>query len=201
MTSNLPIVIIGGGHAAARAAAELRDIGCEEPIFIVGNEEVIPYERPPLSKEVISESVDPATGAVYPVEFYSENHIELLLGKRVSRVDLSRCAVDMDGETVRYSKLMICLGARPRELNISGADRESVLYLRSATDALILREKLSTSSRVIIIGGGFLGLEVAASAVALGCEVTVLEAGLNVLGRGVSPGVASALSESTAAKA
>ena len=72
MTSNLPIVIIGGGHAAARAAAELRDIGCEEPIFIVGNEEVIPYERPPLSKEVISESVDPATGAVYPVEFYSK---------------------------------------------------------------------------------------------------------------------------------
>ena len=101
----------------------------------------------------------------------------------------------MDGETVRYSQLMIRLGARPRELNISGADRESVLYLRSATDALILREKLSTSSRVIIIGGGFLGLEVAASAVALGCEVTILEAGPNVLGRGVSPGVATALSE------
>lgn len=186
-----PLLIVGGGHAAGRAAGALRDAGYGESIYLIGDETLPPYERPPLSKEVLTKNVDPMAATIYPEKFYEKNSIRLFLGSPVSGLDLKSRTVVVGQSKFSYSRLLFCTGSRPRLLEAGGEGVKDVLYLRSAADALALRSRLEVGSRIVLVGGGYIGLEVASSAVARGCSVTVLEAGPQILGRGISAEIAA----------
>lgn len=182
------VVIVGGGHAAAELAAHLVQDGYEERVSIISEEDRAPYHRPPLSKGVLDGAQQPEEIALRPERFYEERGIQLLLGRKVVRVDPQAREVLLDdGSSVRFEKLVIATGAAPVVPPIEGADLPGVCTLRSLDDAISLREAFGRSSRVLLVGGGYVGLEVAASARRMGLEVAVLEAGAEVMSRSVSP--------------
>jgi 3-phenylpropionate/trans-cinnamate dioxygenase ferredoxin reductase subunit len=171
-------VIVGGGPAAAAAAAALRAADFEGAVVLVGEEQVVPYERPPLSKAFLAGCVTGrvagSTLAVRPREWYAEHDVELRLGARVERVDAQRHAVVLaGGERIGYDRLLLATGGRPRRLDAPSSDR--VAYLRTVDDAEALAKRLRAAGRLVVLGGGFIGCEVAATARQLGVEVTVLE--------------------------
>lgn len=167
-------VIVGGGVAAASAAESLRGDGFGGRIVVLGDETEAPYERPPLSKTLLRGELEPASVVLRAPDFYEKNQIELLLKTPVLELDLSkrsvRCA---DGQDVRFDKLLIATGASPRRLGIPGEQLCGVHYLRTLDDALALRAKLLSHPRILVVGTGFIGCEVAASARQVGCEVTL----------------------------
>ncbi len=169
------IVIAGGGLAAQRCAETLRRCGGDGPIRIVAAEPHLPYDRPPLSKALLSDGGGPPQLAFRDSEWYRAQGIELLRGVQARRLLGAQRRLETSAGTLRYSRLLIATGGRPRALDLlSGCD--GVLTLRSVDDALALRERLVPGLRLAIIGAGFIGLELAASARALGTEVTVIEA-------------------------
>ncbi|MEX0694305.1 MAG: FAD-dependent oxidoreductase [Rhodospirillales bacterium] len=177
VTNSKVTVIVGGGHAGGRAAAALRAAGRMDPIIIVGEEPYAPYERPPLSKSVLSGMAEPDATAIHPCLYYSENGIDLKLNTRVERISPETCRVWLqDGTSIAYHQLLLCTGARPRRLRIPGAESNRVTYLRTRDDAVLLRQQLTKGKRLAVIGGGLIGLEVAATASKLGCDVCVFEA-------------------------
>lgn len=183
-------VIVGGGVAGASAAEALRGAGFSESIAILGAEEHAPYERPPLSKELLRGERETAEIALRAPEFYAKNAIELHRDARVVGLDLAtrrvRCA---DGLELAFDKLLIATGARPRRLRLAGDRLEGIHYLRTLDDALQLRERLRRRPRLLVVGSGFIGCEVAASARQLGCEVTLVGPSLpmeHVLGREIA---------------
>ncbi|WP_077034369.1 NAD(P)/FAD-dependent oxidoreductase [Pelomonas sp. KK5] len=195
MTSNKPIVIVGAGQAGARAALALRAQGWNGPVLLIGQEPHAPYERPALSKQAL---LDAATSLswVAPVEDYAAQRIELRLGTRVLALDAQARSIELqagDGpaERIGYDRLLLATGGSARRLAIPGSDDERVLYLRDAADARRLAARLRPGARLAVVGGGFIGLEVAASARQRGCEVTVLEAGTGVLGRAAPASLAA----------
>ena len=183
---NIPVVIIGAGQAGGRAAEALRQGGHAGPITIVGDEVHPPYERPALSKEFLADA-DPAKIAwIRPGPWYAENGITLLSGRRATRIDRARKTVALDdGTSLTYGALILATGARPRLLPLDGADHPSVTYLRTIDDSRKLFPSLGPGGRIVVIGAGFIGLEVAAAAHARGAEVTVLEIGERPMARGV----------------
>lgn len=189
------IVILGAGHAGGRAAAALRKKGFDGAIQLVGDETDPPYERPPLSKEALAEGADPLVNRINDDAFYADKDIELLLGTPAAGLDLDAKRVELAGAKGKldYDSLIIATGCRARALPLPGADHERVLTLRSAADCRALRPLLVSGARVVLIGGGFIGLEVAASASKLGCAVSVLEAQPQLLGRALAPQVADFL--------
>ncbi len=190
MTGLERVVIVGGGQAGARAAQAMRAGGYTGSIAIVAEEGHPPYQRPPLSKAVLT-----AAGGFDQVRIHAEDYcvtagIDVLLGSPARAIDRARCEVHVaDGRILPYDRLLLATGARPRRIALPGDDLDGVLYLRSYDDAQVLRRRLVPEARVVIIGGGFIGLEVAASARALGCAVTVLEAGDRLMGRALAPAV------------
>jgi 3-phenylpropionate/trans-cinnamate dioxygenase ferredoxin reductase component len=171
-------VLVGGGPAAAAAAHMLRSAGFDGAVLLVGAEDVLPYERPPLSKAFLTSRVaGHAAGPeleVHPRGWYAEHDVELRLGTRVERVDAAGHAVVLaGGERVSYDKLLLATGGRPRRLDGLRSDR--VAYLRTVAEAEVLAERLRVAGRLVVLGGGFIGCEVAATARQLGAEVTVLE--------------------------
>ncbi len=192
MASQERVVILGAGHAGGRTAAALRKKGFAGRIQLIGDEVDPPYERPPLSKEALAEGADPLVNRIHDDAFYADNAIELLLGTAARGIDLParRVALDGAGTGLDYDKLVIATGCRARVLPIPGAEHARVLTLRSAADNRRLRPLLRPGAAVVLIGGGFIGLEVAASAAKLGCSVTVLEAMPQLLGRALAPQVA-----------
>jgi 3-phenylpropionate/trans-cinnamate dioxygenase ferredoxin reductase subunit len=178
------VVIVGAGHAGGTAAALLRQYAYAGPITLVGEEPIPPYQRPPLSKAWLKGEADAASLALRPVEFYAETGIELILGTRVTGIDppahLARLS---DGRTLSYDKLIVATGASARALPIPGADLRGVLSLRSAADAEALKAALGPGKRLAVIGGGYIGLEAAASARALGAEAVVIEREPRILAR------------------
>ncbi|MGH3457547.1 NAD(P)/FAD-dependent oxidoreductase [Aeromicrobium sp.] len=169
------IVIIGAGLAAAKAAIALRENGHEGAITIVGDEEHPPYERPPLSKGMLlgKKSFDDAI--VEPAAWYDEHDVRLLTGRTVERLDPAEHRVHLDGgEVLAYDKAVLATGAHPRVLDIPGADLARTLRRKEDSEGLL--ESFSSSSTAVIIGGGWIGLEVAAAAREAGVKVTVLEA-------------------------
>jgi 3-phenylpropionate/trans-cinnamate dioxygenase ferredoxin reductase subunit len=169
-------VIVGGGLAGAKAAETLREKGFDGRIVIVADEAELPYERPPLSKGYLAGESTLSDAQVHQEGFYSEQRIELLASRRATGLDTSAHTVSLSaGEELRYDRLLIATGAAPRRPPIDGANGAGVHLLRSVADADALRAAVGTSGRLAVIGGGWIGCEVAATARGLGAEVTVIE--------------------------
>jgi 3-phenylpropionate/trans-cinnamate dioxygenase ferredoxin reductase subunit len=168
-------VVAGAGLAGARAVETLRAEGFEGRLVLVGDEPDRPYERPPLSKDYLRGDAERETIYVHPEAFYAEHGVELRLGRRAVELDVGeRELVLDDGEWVDYDRLLLATGAEARRLAIPGADRDGVLYLRSVADCDVLRERLDRGGAVVVVGSGWIGCEVAASARARGLEVTLV---------------------------
>jgi anthranilate 1,2-dioxygenase ferredoxin reductase subunit len=182
-------LIIGAGPAGMRAAEVLRAGDAEAEITLVGDEPHLPYDRPPLSKAFLTENLDAARLHLKPEDFYREQRITLRLGVPARRIARAARAVELaDGAQLPYDKLLIATGCRFRRLP-PAFDQAPVFYLRSLADADRIRTALRPGIAVALIGGGFIGLEIAASARTLGAEVTVLEMAPRLLSRGMPPGV------------
>ena len=193
------LVIVVGGRAGACAAATLRTEGFIGRIVLVGDEVEAPYNRPPLSKDVITGKAGAVDDLVFPAAFYAERGIQLVLGDGAAEIDPVRGEVRLaSGRSLAYDRLLLATGARPRTLLLDADSACRVHYLRTAQDARLIAERLRERPRVAIIGGGVIGLEVAASAVSLGCEVTVIEAGERVMARVIPGEIAACLVESHA---
>lgn len=176
------IVIVGTGIAGATAARTLRQAGFTGSIRLFGEEPHLPYRRPPLSKEVLVSSEEPRT-QLMPVRVWADQAIDVFTGSRVTRLLPDRQQVVTDsGEAVDYDRLLIATGSRPR-VPLGAADMPGLHCLRTLDDARALRAALATSRPLIVVGAGLIGLEAAAAARSLGCDVTVLEAADRVLGR------------------
>ncbi len=179
-------VIVGAGQAGGWAAIAMRQAGFDGRILLIGDEAWRPYERPPLSKAVLTDETEPPLQYFHTAERYAEQRIELLLGTRVSGIDPKGHSVELhDGARVEYDRLLLTMGGRARHLPIHGGNK--ALYLRTIEDARQIRERLSSARQVLCIGAGVIGLEIASSARARGCDVTVLEALPRAMGRSVSP--------------
>ncbi len=181
-------VIVGGGQAGGRAAETLREAGFEGPIVIVAGERHRPYERPPLSKQVLTGDAEAEIAFLRPPDFYEKKGIELRLDAWVTGIDRAGGRVLLqDGATLAYSRLLLATGARPRHIDLPGARLPGVHLLRDMDQSLALRKVLQNGGRLVVVGGGYIGLEVAASARKCGCAVTVLEAADGLMRRQVAP--------------
>ncbi|MFD4584901.1 NAD(P)/FAD-dependent oxidoreductase [Streptomyces sp. NPDC058423] len=188
MSPENTFVIVGGGLAAGKAAEALREHGHRGPLVIIGDERERPYIRPPLSKGYLLGKEERDSIFVHPEDWYAEHDVELLLGTSAASVDVRAREVELDGgRRVPYAKLLLATGSSPRRLSVPGADLDNVLYLRRVGDSERLRAAFTEGARIVVIGGGWIGLETAAAARTAGAEVTVLEHAelplLKVLGR------------------
>jgi 3-phenylpropionate/trans-cinnamate dioxygenase ferredoxin reductase component len=178
------IVIVGAGHAGGRAAEALRAAGHPGRITLVGSEKHPPYERPPLSKELLAGAIEHVKTYLNPETFYTEKDIALRLGTTVGAIDRKAQRLQLaEGGTIPYDALLLTTGARARRLPLPGADGQRFFYLRDIDDCLALRERLVEGVRLAVIGAGFIGLEVAATARKRGAQVTVLELAPHPLAR------------------
>lgn len=178
------VVIVGAGHAGGTVAALLRQYGWTGPVTLVGAESSAPYQRPPLSKGLMLGKVTPEELHLKPRSFYGERQIELLTGRHAARVDRERRQVHLEGGSMlAYDHLVIATGARLRPLGVPGMNLAGVMSLRTADDALRLRAAIQPGMRVVIVGGGYIGLEAAASARTLGAEVRVVEREARLMAR------------------
>ncbi|MER6008786.1 FAD-dependent oxidoreductase [Nonomuraea angiospora] len=176
MPARATFVIAGGGLAAAKAAEALREEGFDGAIVVVGREPHLPYERPPLSKTYLQDGGERQKIFVHDAAWYRDHAVDLRTGVTVTEIDRAAHQVTLsDGERLRYDKLLLATGARPRRLTVPGHDRDNVLYLRTVDDSDRLRATLSAATRIAVVGAGWVGLETAAAARAAGVEVTVVE--------------------------
>ncbi|MCA6285179.1 FAD-dependent oxidoreductase [Phenylobacterium sp.] len=178
------VVIVGAGHAGGTLAALLRQYGHAGPVTLVGEEPIPPYQRPPLSKAWLKGEADAESLALKPLEFYAENRIDFRPSVRAERINRQRKVLALsDGTELAYDFLVLATGARPIRLPIPGADLEGILELRTAADAEALKGALGPGRTMAVVGGGYIGLEAAASARALGAEAVVLEREPRILAR------------------
>ena len=176
MTSNETHIIVGASLAGATAAATLREEGFDGRVVLIGTEEHRPYERPPLSKDYLRGEAGRDKLYVHPDGFYADHDIELRLGRSAVELDTSGRTVTLDdGDRLGYDRLLLATGAEPRRLPIPGAELDGVLYLRSVDDSDALRERLDAGGSVVVVGAGWIGSEVAASARRRGLDVTVID--------------------------
>jgi 3-phenylpropionate/trans-cinnamate dioxygenase ferredoxin reductase subunit len=194
-------VIVGTGQAGFQTAASLREEGYQEPVTIIGEEPHIPYQRPPLSKAFPLGNQDLENIELRPAKFYKDHHIDLVAGKRVTAIDRAERHVRVaSGSRVPYEKLVLAVGARNRNLPVKGAELDGVLYLRSLEEAVVIKERLKDAQEIVVVGGGFIGLELAAVACMLGKSVTVLEALPRLMPRVVAPVISEFYRELHASK-
>ncbi|MDF2498340.1 MAG: putative ferredoxin reductase [Arthrobacter koreensis] len=184
----MSVVIIGGGQAGLQVADSLRSGGYPEAVTVIANEPGLPYQRPPLSKDYLSPEGSPAPLPLRAASFFADKEITLRSGVRAAAVDRAARTVTLgNGEQVDYRHLVFATGAANRALTCPGADLPGVHLLRTLSDAAALHADLAAARRVVVVGAGFIGLEVAAAARARGCEVTVLEFAPGPMGRALSP--------------
>jgi 3-phenylpropionate/trans-cinnamate dioxygenase ferredoxin reductase component len=182
------LVIVGAGLAGAKAAEALREEGFDGRVVLVGDEPWAPYERPPLSKSYLTGDSTTEDAAVHPGRYYPEHEIELLTGARAVALDTAARRVRLaDGAELAYDRLLLATGAVPRRPPIEGAELRGVRVLRTLAHARILRDRLRAGGPLAIVGAGWIGCEVAASARALGVEVTLIEAAATPLERVLGP--------------
>lgn len=186
MTDN--IVIVGGGQAGAQAAISLRQAGFEGSVVVLGAEPLLPYERPPLSKQFLAGDLNVENLFMRSAEFYADKSIAIRTSTFVNRIDRDSRRVHLENEeAVPYNKLILATGGRVRKMSCPGAELPGVNYLRTVSDVEGFRGRLTQGLRLVIVGGGYIGLEVAAVAIKRGCQVTVLEMMPLVLNRVVAP--------------
>ena len=167
-------MLLGGGTASASAASNLRHLGFDGRVVLVSDEDVPPYERPPLSKEVLAGSMASGDTTIRAEKWYRDNDVELVLGTRATSIDVDGSAVETDAAgTIGYDHLLIATGGRARRL--PGFEGERILYLRTRDDSEDLARRLRGGNQAVVLGGGFIGCEVAATARGLGAEVTIIE--------------------------
>lgn len=177
-----PIVVVGGGLAAARVAQSYREAGGEGALVIVSDDDAPPYNRPPLSKGLLRGELEPETTLVKPAEWYRENDVELRLETGVERVDTERRRVALSSsEELAYGTLVVASGTRPRTLPVPGADLTGVHTYRRLADALAVRDAAGDARRALVVGGSFIGAEVAASLRRRGLEVTLVHKGSGLM--------------------
>ena len=181
------VVIVGGGQAALEAAAALRTQGYEGTVTLICEESHVPYQRPPLSKDFLTGKQELDSVFLRALVYYEKHRIDLILGDRATEINRGAKRVHLAGcGTIDYAKLILALGARNRILPVPGA--EHALYLRTLDEAVTLKQRLAEARHgVVVIGGGFIGLEVAAAARGAGKSVTVIEAAPRLMARAVSP--------------
>ncbi|MDP9141342.1 MAG: FAD-dependent oxidoreductase [Pseudomonadota bacterium] len=181
-------LIVGAGQAGSDMASALRQNGYDGRIVLIGEEPAVPYRRPPLSKAFLSGEVDEASLYIKTREAYAKHDIELRTDVRVAMIHRSAHAVSLaDGTQLSYDKLALTTGGRARRLDLPGADKPNVFYVRTIDDIRRLREHFNPMQRLVIIGGGYIGLEVAAVGIKSGLEVTLVEAMPRLLARVTGP--------------
>lgn len=186
------VIIVGGGQAGFQVASSLRAKKFDGPITILAEEPVLPYQRPPLSKEYLKGEVAEHQVLLRPQEFYATRNIEVRLGARVIALDRAKGRVALaNGETPAYDSLVLATGARVRQLPVPGTELAGVVYLRTLADSAALKPLLAAARNVVVIGGGFIGLECASVSAMLGRNTTVLEAADRLMGRVVSPALSA----------
>jgi 3-phenylpropionate/trans-cinnamate dioxygenase ferredoxin reductase component len=184
------ILIVGGGQAGAQAIDTLRREGFSGRLVLIGDEPELPYQRPPLSKKYLCGELAAERLLFRHQSFYDEHRIELKLGRQAVRLDPAARQVELaGGEILTYDRLLLCLGAESRRLTCPGAALAGVHYLRGLADVAPIRTGFKPQARVVIIGGGYIGLETAATCRKMGCEVTVLEMADRIMNRVVAPTV------------
>lgn len=180
------VVIIGGGQASVEAASALRVLGYDAPILLIGGEPHLPYQRPPLSKDYLLGKLDAGRLPLRAEAYYDKQRIGVLMGQRATAIEPGMQHVRLQsGALIPYDCLILAVGARNRALPVKGAGR--VLYMRTRDEADAIRERLRAVQSVAVIGGGFIGLELAAAARTLGKHVTVVEAAPRLMTRAVPP--------------
>ena len=169
-------VIVGGGLAAAKAVEGIRESDSDGTIVLVTQEDRLPYERPPLSKGALKGD-DPYDSAyTHDAQWYADHDVELRLGTAATSLDVGAHTVTLDGgQVLGYERLLLATGSRPRTLDVPGADLDGVLYLREMPDSVALQKRLTKGARIVIVGAGWIGLEVASAAIQAGAHVTVVE--------------------------
>ena len=184
-------VIVGAGQAGSHAAFALRELGFRGRIVLLGAEGSPPYMRPPLSKRFLAGELDEPRMWLRPPELYEARGIELKLGVSVEAIDIENARVELDnGLRLPYDKLLLATGSRPRRLEVPGCNGPGVHYLRTIADGVRLRPHLAAAgANVALVGGGYVGLEVAATARSLGCRVRVLESAERLLARVTTPAI------------
>ena len=185
------LLVIGSSQAGVSLATSLRALGYDEPITLLGDENHRPYQRPALSKEWLQGEISNESLMFRTQEYWAEHRIDVVKDQRIIRIvkdaDGSGVAHAMSGRQFAFDRLALAVGARPRRLLLEGVDLPGVLYLRNADDALELKARVPDIQRVVVIGGGFIGIEAAASLRKMGRDVTLLEAAPQLVGRAVGP--------------
>lgn len=185
---NQRCVIVGASHASGQLVASLRQSGWDGDITLIGDEPYLPYNHPPLSKDYLAGEKAADDLLIRPAEAYDTANVTVKLATRVTAIDRARKVVSTDrGEDIAYDKLVLATGARVRKLPIDGAGLSNVFYLRDMNDVARIKKSVLTAKRAVIIGGGYIGLETAASLTKLGLCVTVLEAMPRILQRVTAP--------------
>lgn len=182
------VVIAGGGQAGAQAAISLRQAGYEGNLKIFSDENYLPYQRPPLSKAYLKGDFEQERLFLKPPNWYLENYIELELQSKITKIDRGeRSVLCQNGSVVTYDALILATGSRPRPLSVSGSDLKNIFDLRQIEDADLIRSNATPGKQLLIVGGGYIGLEAAATAKKLGLEVTIVEMEERVLQRVTAP--------------
>lgn len=175
--SDFAVAIVGGGLASARAIRSYREAGGDGRIALISQDTVLPYHRPPLSKRFLRGEEEASDAQVEPEAFYAEGDVELLLATTVHRVTFDERRLDLGHRSVTFDRLLLATGARPRRLDVPGAELPGVFTLRTLDDSAAIRTAATTGRDAIVVGGGFIGVEVAASLRSLGLDVTLLHRG------------------------
>ena len=185
MTNNLDyqIIILGGGQSAAHAATTIRQYDSESSIAIVTNESYLPYERPPLSKKFLLNEVEIDEFLFFNEEHYQNLKIDILKNEEIKNVNFEKNIIESNNNKISYNKLLIATGCKNRTLNLENVDQKDLFYLRDINESTKIKNKFNSSENILIIGGGFIGLEIASSAKQLGKNVNVVELADNLMGR------------------
>jgi 3-phenylpropionate/trans-cinnamate dioxygenase ferredoxin reductase component len=186
------IVIVGAGQAATQAATSLRAGGYAGTITMIGDESALPYQRPPLSKAYLSGAMSLERVILKPAETWLEDKVDVIVSTTVTSIDReAKTVATQDGRRFQYDALILATGSRVRKIPCAGADLAGVHYLRTVTDVDGLRGEIVDGKKLVVIGGGYIGLEVAAVARKAGLEVTILEAADRVLARVAPPAISA----------
>lgn len=185
------LLIVGASQAGVQLAGSLRALGYEAPIRLLGDEQHRPYQRPQLSKEFLQDKISKESLIFRSAEYWEDHRIDLVAGEWITRLeqrpDGSGVAHSAMGRSFAYDRLALTVGARARRIEVPGADLDGVLYLRNADDALDLKARVDAAEHVVVVGGGFIGIEAAASLRSMGKQVVLLEHGPRLVKRAVGP--------------